>query len=104
MRHNNIHAKAKVPAGHSVSRRPKNIFRRSAESNPLLLHGIFFRGYSVCPASVRLSRVGRPASVVPRRSTDDELEDLFEKLAQMPVLDARSPDEIIGYGPDGLPH
>jgi hypothetical protein len=35
---------------------------------------------------------------------DDELDYLFKKLAQMPVLDARSPDEIVGYGPDGLPH
>ena len=32
------------------------------------------------------------------------IEALFDRLAQMPVLDRRSPDEIIGYGPDGLPH
>jgi antitoxin VapB len=42
----------------------------------------------------------------PRRHADDDaaIEALFDRLAQMPVLDSRSPDEIIGYGPDGLPH
>jgi antitoxin VapB len=48
----------------------------------------------------RLVRVTRQAPL----ATDDELDYLFEKLAQMPVLDAHSPDEIVGYGPDGLPH
>jgi antitoxin VapB len=47
----------------------------------------------------RLARVTRQA-YFPK---DVELDSLFEKLAQMPVLDARSPDEIVGYGPDGLP-
>jgi antitoxin VapB len=32
------------------------------------------------------------------------IEALFDRLALLPVLDRRSPDEIIGYGPDGLPH
>jgi len=27
----------------------------------------------------------------------------FDRVSQMPVLDARSADEIVGYGPDGLP-
>ena len=27
----------------------------------------------------------------------------FDRVSQMPVLDSRSPDEIVGYGPDGLP-
>lgn len=42
----------------------------------------------------------------PRRhaAEDAAIEALFDRLAQMPVLDRRSPDEIIGYGPDGLPH
>lgn len=35
---------------------------------------------------------------------DAAIEALFDRLAQMPVLDSRSPDEIIGYGPDGIPH
>lgn len=48
----------------------------------------------------RLLRVTRQAPL----AKDDELDCLFEKLAQMPVLDARSPDEIVGYGPNGLPH
>ena len=43
---------------------------------------------------------------VPRqRSADKEtaIESLFDRLARLPVLDRRHPDEIIGYGPDGLP-
>jgi hypothetical protein len=28
---------------------------------------------------------------------------LFDRLARMAVIDDRSPDEIIGYGPNGLP-
>ena len=48
----------------------------------------------------RLVRVNRQAPL----AKDDELDYLFEKLAQMPVLDARSPDEIVGNGPDGFAH
>jgi len=43
----------------------------------------------------------------PRRraaGADAAIDALFDRLAQLPVLDRRSPDEIIGYGPDGLPH
>ena len=48
----------------------------------------------------RLARTPR------RRAADEEatIEALFDRLAQLPVLDRRSPEEIIGYGPDGLPH
>ncbi len=31
------------------------------------------------------------------------IEALFDRLARLPVLDRRSPDEIIGYDADGLP-
>lgn len=47
----------------------------------------------------RLSRQPRPLSVKQRVA----LKSLFERMAQLPVLDARPADEIIGYGPDGLP-
>jgi antitoxin VapB len=39
----------------------------------------------------------------PPPGSDDEIDALFERLARMPVLDTRSADEIIGYGPNGLP-
>ena len=41
-----------------------------------------------------------------RHAAADEaaIEALFDRLAQLPVLDRRTPDEIIGYGADGLPH
>ena len=48
----------------------------------------------------RLVRVTRQSPL----AEDGEIDALFEKLAKMPVLDARSPDEILGYGPNGLPH
>jgi hypothetical protein len=43
----------------------------------------------------------------PGRHTADEeagIEALFDRLAQLPVLDRRMPDEIIGCGADGLPY
>lgn len=47
----------------------------------------------------RLARTPR------QRSADEKaaIEALFDRLAQLPVLDHRSPDDIIGYGLDGLP-
>jgi len=34
---------------------------------------------------------------------DGEIDGLFERSAQLTVLDHRSPEEIVGYGSDGLP-
>ena len=39
-----------------------------------------------------------------RRRLADELDEIALHCAARPVLDARSPDEILGYGDDGLPH
>jgi antitoxin VapB len=47
----------------------------------------------------RLSRLAVPGAK-DRRSA---LQEFFDLAARMPVKDARSIDEIIGYGPDGLP-
>ena len=47
----------------------------------------------------RLARIPRPLSA----DRQVEIDILFDRLASMPVLDARTPEEIIGYGPDGLP-
>jgi antitoxin VapB len=47
----------------------------------------------------------RLARVPARQAADDDaIELLFERLAQLPVLDKRSPDEIIGYDSHGLPN
>jgi len=48
----------------------------------------------------RLSRVRRERS---RRCLADELEDIAKHCASLPVLDARSADEILGYDEHGLP-
>lgn len=47
----------------------------------------------------RLARLAK----TPREKRNTALSVFFEKLSKMPVLDARSADEILGYGPDGLP-
>jgi antitoxin VapB len=44
----------------------------------------------------RLKR-SRPASLA------DELEAVAKRVASLPVLDSRSPDEILGYDENGLP-
>ena len=45
----------------------------------------------------RVKRARRP------RSLADELERIARRCAALPVHDDRSPDLILGYGPDGLP-
>ena len=47
----------------------------------------------------RLSRLAVP-SAEDRRAA---LKEFFDLAARMLVKDARPPDDIIGYGPDGLP-
>ena len=47
----------------------------------------------------RLSRLAVP-SAADRRAA---LQEFFDLAARMPVKDARSIDEIVGYGADGLP-
>ncbi|MEA2745679.1 MAG: hypothetical protein QOG25_4050 [Acetobacteraceae bacterium] len=47
----------------------------------------------------RLSRFAAPADVDHRRAALDKF---LTAIAGLPVVDGRSPDEIIGYGPDGL--
>ena len=48
----------------------------------------------------RLDRVKRERRP---RSLADELERIARRCAALPVHDDRSPDQILGYGPDGLP-
>lgn len=38
------------------------------------------------------------------RSLADELDEIAERCAALPVLDSRTPDEILGYDESGLPH
>ncbi len=48
----------------------------------------------------RLDRVKRERH---RRSLADELDAIARQCAALPVLDARAPDEILGYDEHGLP-
>ena len=48
----------------------------------------------------RLERAQRARS---RRRLADELDEIAAHCAALPALDRRSDEEILGYGPDGLP-
>lgn len=48
----------------------------------------------------RLARVRRDRT---KRRLADELEEIAKHYESLPVLDDRSPDEIIGYDENGLP-
>ncbi|HEX2610806.1 MAG TPA: type II toxin-antitoxin system VapB family antitoxin [Gemmatimonadales bacterium] len=48
----------------------------------------------------RLTRLRRERS---KRSLADELDEIALRCSQLPVLDPRSPDEILGYDDNGLP-
>jgi antitoxin VapB len=49
----------------------------------------------------RLARLRRERT---RRRLADELDDIATHCARLPVLDSRTPDEILGYDENGLPH
>ena len=48
----------------------------------------------------RLERIGRTAPADVRKR---EILRIADEIAAMPVLDDRSPDELLGYDDDGLP-
>ena len=48
----------------------------------------------------RLTRLRRERS---KRRLADELEEIAEHCRSLPVLDARRPDEILGYDEHGVP-
>ena len=37
------------------------------------------------------------------QALEAQIDDILQRVDAMPDLDARTPDEIIGYGEDGLP-
>ena len=48
-------------------------------------------------------RLERLRGAVPREQRARTVSRIAERCAARPELDARSADEILGYGPDGLP-
>jgi antitoxin VapB len=48
-------------------------------------------------------RLERLRGTVPRERRRQELQAIAERSASRPVRDERSADEILGYGPEGLP-
>lgn len=49
----------------------------------------------------RLTRIRRERS---GRRLADDLDAIALRCAQLPVRDARTPEEILGYDEDGVPH
>lgn len=48
-------------------------------------------------------RLERLRGAVPRERRVEEMLRIARQADRLPVLDSRSADDIIGYGPDGLP-
>jgi antitoxin VapB len=48
-------------------------------------------------------RLERLRGAVPRERRRQELMDISKRSSRLPIRDRRSADEILGYGPDGLP-
>jgi len=48
-------------------------------------------------------RLERVRGAIPREQRADALLAIARRSASRPILDARSADEILGYGDDGLP-
>jgi antitoxin VapB len=48
----------------------------------------------------KLERVNREQR---RRNLMSQLEEILQRIDRLPVLDSRTPDEIIGYDEHGLP-
>ena len=48
-------------------------------------------------------RLERLSGAVPRERRRHELMDITRRSASRPLRDSRSTEEILGYGPDGLP-
>jgi antitoxin VapB len=48
-------------------------------------------------------RLERLRGAVPRERRRHELMKISERSSRLPIRDPRSADEILGYGPDGLP-
>lgn len=53
----------------------------------------------VCALEERLARLSHTFHAANGAGIDE----LFDRLAKMPVRDGRSPDEILGYDRNGLP-
>jgi len=48
----------------------------------------------------RLERLSRPQQ---NRNVTNQLREILRRVDRLPVLDSRSPDEIVGYDENGLP-
>jgi len=48
-------------------------------------------------------RLGRVRRERPKRRLADDLADIASQFDRLPILDKRSPDEILGYDEHGLP-
>jgi antitoxin VapB len=75
---------------------------RNAEAERLVAELARRTGESKTDAVIKAVR-DRLARLRGGRSRADELEEIAARCAALPVLDARRPEDILGYGDDGLP-
>ena len=75
---------------------------RNAEAERLVAELARRTGESKTDAVIKAVR-DRLARIRGGKSRIDELEDIAERCARLPVHDRREADEILGYGDDGLP-
>lgn len=58
---------------------------------------------TVAVATAVRDRLQRLSGGVPREKRAAEMRRIANETSRLPVLDDRPEDEILGYGPDGLP-
>lgn len=75
---------------------------RNAEAERLVAELARRTGESKTDAVIKAVR-DRLARIRGGKSRLDELEEIAERCSRLPVRDRREPDEILGYGSDGLP-
>ena len=65
--------------------------------------GVTHTSYTEVVISALQEKLAREVGRRSARRMRDEVARIQERVAQLPVLDPRTPDEIIGYAPDGSP-
>lgn len=75
---------------------------RNAEAERLVAELARRTGESKTDAVIKAVK-DRLARIRGGKSRVDELEEIAERCARLPIRDGREPDEILGYGDDGLP-
>jgi antitoxin VapB len=80
-----------------------NIRNKEAESLAAALAALTGETKTEAVTQALKERLERMRRITRKRSLADELNEIAVHCASLPVLDARSADDIVGYGDTGLP-